>query len=70
MQHRIETKVGPDGTIVLNNLPFREGETVEIIVIADEQKDRKLNKYPLRGKPIFYDRPFDGVAENDWGVLS
>jgi hypothetical protein len=32
MQHRIETTVGPDGVVILNRLPFDEGEVVEIIV--------------------------------------
>ncbi len=27
------------------------------------------NQYPLRGKPLSYQQPFDGVAVEDWEVL-
>ncbi len=70
MLHRIETKVGPDGIIILDNLPLREGDTVEIIVITSHKTERETKEYPLRGKPVLYVRPFDAVAENDWSIFS
>jgi hypothetical protein len=70
MLHRIESKVGPDGIIILNNLPFSEGETVEIIIINSQKPKPETKEYPLHGKPVFYEKPFDAVAENEWSVLS
>ena len=70
MQHRIETKVGPDGVMILNNLPFHEGEMVEVIVTTSHKTGQDKKEYSLRGKPVLYDKPFDGVAIDDWGVLS
>ena len=70
MQHRIETKVGPDRVIVLENLPFREGEEVDIIVVPHQGAEHGTKEYPLRGKPAFYDQPFSAVAEDDWNTLS
>ncbi len=70
MQHRIEAKVGPDGSIVLHDLPFHEGEKVEIVVKSSEKKEDEGNDYPLLGTPVIYDGPFDPVAENEWGAAS
>jgi hypothetical protein len=70
MQHRIETKVGPDRVIVLENLPFREGEAVDIIVVRHHGTEHGKKEYPLRGKLAFYDQPFSAVAEDDWNALS
>lgn len=70
MQHRIEAKVGPDGSIILHGLPFHEGETVEIVVKSSEKKKDEDKDYPLRGTPVIYERPFDPVAENDWSAAS
>ena len=70
MEHRIETKVGADGTIFLDNLPFSEGQAVDVIVIPHHGTDLGKRAYPLRGKPILYDNPFSPVAEDDWKALS
>lgn len=70
MQHRIETKVGPDGSIVLHDLPFHEGETVEIVVKSSEKKENEEKDYPLRGTPVIYDGPFDPVAEYEWDAAT
>ena len=70
MQHRVETRVGPDGTIVLDNLPFSEGEAVDVIVTPHHGTEHGRKEYPLRGKPISYDNPFSSVAEDDWNALS
>ena len=70
MQHRIETKVKQTGEIVLHDLPFHEGETVEIVITTRQTKPSEQSVYPLRGKPVKIEAPFDAVAENDWSVLS
>lgn len=70
MQHRIETRVEQEGVIVLNDLPFHKGETVEVVITARRTKLPGQSDYPLRGKPVKLINPFDAVAENDWSVLS
>ena len=33
------------------------------------KKTTQNKKYPLRGKPVIYRNPFEGVAISDWEVL-
>jgi len=70
MQHRIETKIGPAGSVILTDLPFHEGETVEIVVKSTEKQKNGNNCYPLLGTPVIYDNPFDSVAESDWSAFN
>lgn len=68
--YRIETTISKDGTISVKDLPFSEGEKVEVVVRKSKHEGAKnQEKYPLHGLPIRYSKPFDGVAENDWSVL-
>jgi hypothetical protein len=68
--HHVETTVNMDGTLILRDLPFQPGKQVEVIIleraapISSGEKDR----YPLRGKPLQYQSPFDPVAEKEWIV--
>ncbi|MCY7376253.1 MAG: hypothetical protein LH472_09820 [Pyrinomonadaceae bacterium] len=62
--HRIETVVGSNQTVVLENLPFREGEEIEVIVL--EKKVQNDYSHSLRGTVIKYDAPFEAVAGEDW----
>ena len=66
--HRIETTVQPNGKIVLENLPFDEGETVEIIVLETKSKMQN-NQSSLRGTLLKYENPFEPVAMEDWEIL-
>ncbi len=68
--YRIETTISKDGTISIKDLPFAKGDKVEILVRSRKRgKDQNREKYPLRGLPIKYTKPFDSVAENDWAVF-
>lgn len=67
--YRVETKVSSDGSLTLTGLPFQEGDEVEVIVRSREHREREGTSNPLRGKPIRYSDPFDGVAEEDWEAL-
>ena len=70
--HRIETTVQPNGTIILENLPFDEGEKVEVIVLETKEatKEKSDNLYPLRGTLYKYENPFEtAVPLEDWEVL-
>lgn len=69
--HRIETTVNPDGTLLLKDLPFQPGDQVEVIIIESTPAlpPAGENRYPLRGKPLHYDAPFEPVAEAEWDLL-
>lgn len=70
MQHRIETKVEQEGVIVLHDLPFHKGETVEIVITTRPAKAAAQLNYPLRDKPVKLIDPFNAVAEEDWSALA
>ena len=70
MQHRTETKVEPNGTIILHGLPFPEGDKVTVVISTRSSKSAQTTSYPLRGLPVKYKNPFEPVAENDWSVLA
>ncbi|MDX2030398.1 MAG: hypothetical protein SF339_07005 [Blastocatellia bacterium] len=70
MIHRIEVQVGPNGAIVLDNLPLKEGETVEILILTSQEASINADSYSLRGAPVLLDQPFEPVAEHDWEALA
>jgi hypothetical protein len=63
LAHRIETTINQDGTVMLDNLPFHAGETVEIIILPAINKNAPENTYLLRGTSIQYDRPTEPVGD-------
>ena len=67
--HRVETTLQQDGTLTLEHLPFRAGQSVEVIILPRPDKARAADPYPLRGTPFRYDRPTEPVAEEDWEAL-
>ncbi len=67
--YHIETTVTSDGTVTIMGLPFRIGEKIEVVLRRRNDEKTPKEKYPLRGKLIRYDHPFESVAENDWNTL-
>ncbi len=67
--HRIETTLERDGTLTLEHLPFRAGQSVEVIILPRSAEAKAADPYPLHGTPFRYDRPTDPVAEEDWDAL-
>jgi hypothetical protein len=65
--HRIEAVLAEDGKLVLDHLPFRAGQAVEVIVLPAARP--LVPGQSLRGAVLRYDRPTDPVAELDWGAL-
>ncbi len=66
---RVEKVIQSNGTIVLENLPFDEGEKVEIIILKSDAESEK-KRYPLRGTIYKYENPFESaVPIEDWKVL-
>jgi len=67
--YRTEKKLTEDGKLILDQLPFHAGDWLEITIRAEAQPAPSKQSYPMRGKVIKYDRPFDPVAEDDWEAL-
>jgi hypothetical protein len=65
--HRIEAVLSEDGKLLLDHLPFRAGQRVEVIVLPTSRPTPP--GHPLRGTVLRYDQPTAPVAEADWGVL-
>jgi hypothetical protein len=68
-KYHIETVISEEGVLNIKGLPLHRGEKVEVIVKTKSHDKNKKNPYPLHGKPIFYNAPFDSIAENDWDVI-
>jgi hypothetical protein len=65
--HRIEVVLSEDGKLSLDHLPFRAGQTVEVIVLPAASPTPPI--HPLRGTVLRYDEPTAPVAESDWDAL-
>jgi hypothetical protein len=65
--HRTDAVLSEDGKLALDNLPFRAGQAVEVIVLPVVRPDPSAG--PLVGTVLRYDRPTDPVAEADWDAL-
>ena len=63
--YKTDVVVEEDGTITIRGLPFHEGEKLEVILQRAVRTNR-VESYPLRGEPVRYVEPFEGVAEDDW----
>lgn len=66
-----EMTMGKGGMLTLRDLPFEDGEKIEVIIIPRSRlkSDRNEKRYPFWGKPITYLNPTDPVAEHDWDAL-
>ena len=66
--HRAETTLSEDGVITLRNIPFRRGESVEVIVLPFDTAAAAASRsrYPLRGTPVTLLAPTEPVADSDW----
>jgi hypothetical protein len=66
--HRIDVVLKEDGRLTLDNLPFRAGQTVEVIILPTPGSEPS-SEHPLRGMVLRYDDPTAPVAESDWCAL-
>ncbi len=65
--YKIEKIIKENGKLELNGLPFNINEVVEIIIL---RKPKSVNqKFPLKGKLIKYESPFEPIPIEDWGIL-
>jgi hypothetical protein len=74
--HRIEATLSEDGMLALWDLPFRAGDRVEVIVLADDNQRASnsrsnAQRFPLRGtQPYRFDDPFGpAVPEEEWEAM-
>jgi hypothetical protein len=67
LAHRIEAVLSEDGKLVLDHLPFRAGQKVEVIVLPVSHATSPSSA--LRGAILRYDQPTAPVAEADWAAL-
>jgi len=66
---RVEATLTQDKTLILSDLPFQAGETVEVVIRNRfETQDTSGDRYPLRGKLARYEEPFEPVAADEWGA--
>lgn len=67
---RVETVVQPHGRVVLENLPFDDGDMVEVIVFEANDETTRSSVNPLKGALLKYEDPFEpAVPPEDWDVL-
>lgn len=69
--HKVETTIDKNGQLVLTGLPFKPGDTVEVIVLERPVAQLEANPYPLKDKqPYRYDNPFEpAVPPEEWEAL-
>jgi hypothetical protein len=60
--HRTETTLSEDGVLTLHGVPFRRGESVEVIVLPSATPAGAGSRYPLRGTPVMLTAPTESVA--------
>ena len=63
--YRIEKRVSANGELHLDALPFREGELVEVIVLACEEEEHQSSSLSLRGTVLEYIDPTEPVAQDE-----
>ncbi|MEA3341262.1 MAG: hypothetical protein U9R15_14960 [Chloroflexota bacterium] len=66
--YRVEKIIPRDKALILQGLPFPAGDRVEVLIVRQRPRSGET-RYPLRGAPIEYERPFESVVENDWEAL-
>lgn len=66
--HRVETVVGRDRTVVIEDLPFQAGDAVVVTVSHCLSECNERDRYPLRDTPIKYIDPTEPVASGAWGI--
>ena len=64
--YRVVKRVAPGRKLSLEDLPFQTGDEVEVVVRGQKPAQDAGARYPLRGKPVRYLRPFEGVDEHEW----
>ena len=56
--HHVRAIIKERGTLILENLPFPEGQTVEVLVLSEPPSDNG-RKQSLDGSVLAYSDPFE-----------
>ena len=68
--HHIETALTENGKLSLQNLPFKKGDVVDIIILDRSSPKTVSDSHPLKGTVVRYDAPFEpATAAEDWDAL-
>ncbi|VEP15170.1 conserved hypothetical protein [Hyella patelloides LEGE 07179] len=68
--HRIKTALTENGKLSLQNLPFKKGDEVEVIILERNSSQTAPGSYPLKGTVISYEYPFESATSfDDWEAL-
>jgi hypothetical protein len=67
--HRAEAVLSEDGVITLRDIPFRRGESVEVIVLPFTPATVPGSRYPLRGTPVKLLDPAEPVGDAEWEAI-
>ena len=68
--HHIETTITENGKLSLQNLPFKKGDEVKVVILERNVLKTALNSLPLKGTVISYDAPFEpATSSEDWEAL-
>ncbi|MGH3147604.1 MAG: hypothetical protein ACRDTR_17565 [Rubrobacter sp.] len=68
--HKTDVVVEKGRTVTISNLPFSEGEKVEVVLRQRATPVEGAGAYAPRGEPVRYVDPFDSVVEDDWEALN
>ena len=66
--HRTDTILTRDGELTLDHLPFRAGQSVEVLVVPIQNAPTRAER-PLLGAVVRFENPTDPVDEANWDVL-
>lgn len=64
--YRTDVVVKEDGTVTISGLPFHKGEKLDVILLQRAGRASRVETYPLRGEPVKYIEPFEGVDKDSW----
>ena len=64
-----ETTVGEHGQLVLEGLPFKPGQPVEVLVVSKAAGSTTAGGRSLRESVLEFCEPLEPVAGEDWDAL-
>jgi len=62
--YRQSSVLDTDGCLKLDGLPFRAGDSVEVIIFFNARKPDDWEEFPFRGAAYRYDRPTDPLFDD------
>lgn len=69
--HRIKTAITENGELSLQNLPFKKGDEVEIIIRQQNAEETDSEVFPLQDTVLRYEDPFEpAISPEEWNANS